>query len=263
MSTVLHAAWRYRGLIVTSVANEFKSRLARSRFGVAWLVLQPLAQVIIFATVMANVLASRIPGIENKYSYVVYLMAGISCWSLFSEIVTRCLTVFIDNGSLLKKIQFPRICLPLIVVGSALVNNVALLLIVIIAMPSMGIYPGVAMLWLPLLMLLTIALASGIGLLLGTLNVFSRDVGQVMQVVMQMWFWMTPIVYHLAVVPKELEVVLSFNPVVPLVASYQGLFLFGTGLSDGLAKVIVVAVLMLALSLFVFRRASAEMVDVL
>jgi lipopolysaccharide transport system permease protein len=263
MSTILHAAWRYRGLIVSSVVNEFKSRLARSRFGVAWLVLQPLAQVLIFATVMANILASRIPGIENKYSYVVYLMAGISCWSLFVEIVTRSLTVFIDNGSLLKKIQFPRICLPLIVIGSALVNNVALLVIVLIAMPLMGIYPGISMLWLPLLMLLTIALAAGIGLLLGTLNVFSRDVGQVMQVVMQLWFWMTPIVYHLAVVPKGLEAVLAFNPVAPLVASYQGIFLFGTGLADGLPKVVIITALMLALSLFVFRRASAEMVDVL
>jgi len=195
MSTIVHAAWRYRGLIVRSVVNEYKSRLARSRFGVAWLVIQPLAQVLIFATVMANVLAARIPGVENKYSYVVYLMAGISCWSLFSEIVTRSLTVFIDNGSLLKKIQFPRICLPLIVIGSALVNNVVLLVVVLVAMPLMGIFPSASMLWLPALMLLTIALAAGIGLLLGTLTVFSRDVGQVKPIVLDMWFWLTPNVY--------------------------------------------------------------------
>src|SRR5688500_3970007 len=117
METLLRAAWRYRGFVLSSIVNEFRSRLARSRLGVAWVVLQPLAQALIFATVLSGVLASRLQGVDNKYAYAVYLLSGILCWSLFVEIVTRCLSVFIDNGSLLKKMHFPRISLPLIVIG--------------------------------------------------------------------------------------------------------------------------------------------------
>src|SRR5688572_15195384 len=135
MSELAKAAWRYRGFVTTSVANEFKSRLTRSKIGTAWVVLQPLAQVLIFATILSNVLAARLQGVDNKYAYAVYLMSGILCWSLFVEIVQRCLTVFIDNASLLKKMQFPRIALPLVIVGSAAINNLALFGVMMLILP--------------------------------------------------------------------------------------------------------------------------------
>src|SRR5215472_11868964 len=112
---MVRAGWQYRGFIASSVVNDFKSRLSHTRFGVAWVVLQPLAQVLIFATILSNVLGARLSGSQSKYGYVVYLMAGTACWSLFTDIVQRSMTVFMDNGNLLKKIQFPRIALPSIV----------------------------------------------------------------------------------------------------------------------------------------------------
>lgn len=263
MTRLIHAAWRYRGFITTSVANDFKSRLSRSRFGTAWIVLQPMAQVLIFATVLSNVLAARLEGVDNKYAYAVYLMSGIACWSLFADIVTRSVTVFIDNASLLKKIQFPRISLPLIVIGSALVNNVALLLVIFAILPLLGVSFTTHMLWLPLLVALTVALAAGIGLLLGTLNVFARDVGQIVSVALQFWFWITPVVYPVHIVPEGFRMTLDLNPVVPLVASFHNVILFGRPPAQGLVYSAVVAATMLAISFFVFRRASAEMVDVL
>src|SRR5262252_3869671 len=182
---LIKAAWQYRGFIASSVVNDFKSRLSHTRFGVAWVVLQPLAQVIIFGTILSNVLGARLQGTTTKYGYVVYLMAGTACWSLFADIVQRCITVFIDNGVLLKKIQFPRITLPAIVVGIASVNNLAYLAIVLAALPVMAAYPNVHYVWLPVLMAMTISLAAGIGLFLGTLNVFARDTGQVVAVILQ------------------------------------------------------------------------------
>src|SRR5262245_62190898 len=155
------AAWQYRGFIASSVVNDFKSRLSHTRFGVAWVVLQPLAQVVIFATILSNVLGARLQGTSSKYGYVGYLMAGTACWSLFSDIVQRCMTVFIDNGALLKKIQFPRITLAAVVVGIASVNNLAYLAIVLSVLPVLAVYPGVHYLWLPLLMMMTIGLVAG------------------------------------------------------------------------------------------------------
>lgn len=263
MPELLKAAWRYRGFITTSVANEFRSKLVRSRLGTAWLVLQPLAQVLIFATVLSNVLAARLQGVDNKYAYAVYLMSGILCWSLFVEIVQRSLTVFIDNASLLKKMQFPRIALPLVIVGSASINNLLLLGVMLLILPLMGIFPDIHYLWLPVLMLLTIALATGIGLLLGTLNVFARDVGQVIAVVLQFWFWVTPIVYPITIVPEAFKATLVFNPVMPLVMGYHNVFVYGKSPPPELLNTAIVAVVVLGAALWVFRRASSEMVDVL
>jgi lipopolysaccharide transport system permease protein len=263
MVAMIKAAWQYRGFIASSVINDFRTRLLRTRFGVAWIVLQPLAQVLIFATILSNVLGARLSGSESKYAYVVYLMAGTACWSLFTDIVQRCMTVFIDNGSLLKKIQFPRIALPAVVVGIASVNNLAYLAIVLSVLPVLAVYPGVHYLWLPLLMVMTIGLAAGIGLFLGTLNVFVRDIGQVVSVLIQFWFWVTPIVYPLSIVPPAFRSTLAFNPVLPLVVGYQNVLLYRTAPPAQLTWLVLVVLVVLAAAMFVFRRASSEMVDVL
>jgi lipopolysaccharide transport system permease protein len=260
---LFRAAWRYRGFVVSSIVNDFRGRLARSRLGTAWVVLQPLAQALIFATVLSGVLASRLEGVENKYAYSVYLLSGILCWSLFVEVVTRCLTVFIDNGPLLKKMQFPRISLPLIVIGSALVNNVALLAVLLILLPILGFYPTIEWLWLPVLILITVALATGLGLLLGVLNVFARDIGQVMAVVLQFWFWVTPIVYPINVLPNEFKASLSVNPVAPLVMAYHSILVYQRAPGAELWLPALIAAVLLLLAFGVFRRASAEMVDAL
>src|SRR5215467_15260415 len=248
------AAWHYRRFIASSVNNIFKMMYSHTRFCVAWIMLQPLAQVLIIATILSNVLGARLSGSPNKYAYVVYLMAGTACWSLFTDIVQRCMTVFIDNGSLLKKIQFPRIALPAVVVGIASVNNLAYLAIVLSVLPVLAVYPGVHYLWLPLLMVLTIGLATGIGLFLGTLNVFVHDVGQVVSVLIQFWFWMTPIVYPLSIVPRAFRSTLALNPVLPLVVGYQNVLLYKTPPPSELRWVALVVVVMLGGAMFLFRR---------
>jgi lipopolysaccharide transport system permease protein len=263
MIAMTKAVWQYRGFIMSSVINDFRTRLSRTGFGVAWIVLQPLAHVLIFATILSNVLGARLPSSQSKYAYVVYLMAGTACWSLFTDIVQRCVTVFIDNGNLLKKIHFPRIALPAVVVGIASLNNLAFLAIVLSALPVLAVYPDVHYLWLPLLMFLTIGLAAGIGLLLGTLNVFVRDIGQVVSVLIQFWFWMTPVVYPVSIVPPAFRSTLDFNPVLPLVVGYQNVLLYRTAPPSQLAWLALVVVVVLSAAIFVFRRASSEMVDVL
>jgi len=219
--------------------------------------------VFIIAIILSNVLGARLSGSQSKYGYVVYLMAGTACWSLFTDIVQRCVTVFIDNGNLLKKLQFPRIALPAVVVGISSVNNLAYLAIVLSVLPVLSIYPNMHYLWLPLLMVMTIGLAAGIGLFLGTLNVFARDVGQVLSVLIQFWFWMTPVVYPVSIVPPAFKSTMAFNPVLPLVVGYQNVLLYRTSPPAQLLWLALVVVVVLSAAMFVFRRASSEMVDVL
>lgn len=108
MLTFLRNLWAYRGFVTSSIRNEFVARFARSRLGGLWMIIHPLAQVAIYALILSNVLAAKLPGIDNPYAYALYLTAGITAWSLFAEIVGRCLTLFIDNGNLMKKMRFPH-----------------------------------------------------------------------------------------------------------------------------------------------------------
>ena len=254
--------WRYRHFILSSIRTEFLARFIRSRLGGAWMILHPLAQVAIFAFILSAVLSAKLPGIDNQYAYAIYLMAGMLAWTLFSEIVSRCLTLFIDNGNLLKKIVFPRICLPLIVCGSALFNNALLFIAIIAIFALLGHVPGTTVAWLPLLLVLTMALALGLGLVLGVLNVFMRDVGQIVPVILQFLFWFTPIVYMANIIPEQYRAWLAFNPMIPIVTGYQNVLLYNRAPDwSGLGMIALVALALLAFSLLLFRKASPEMVD--
>lgn len=261
MAEVLRAVWRYRTFVMSAVLNDLRSRFARSRFGVAWVILQPLAQVIIFSTILSNVLAARLEGVDNPYAYSTYLLSGLLCWSLFADVLTRQLSVFVDNASILKKVNIPRSALPVIGVGSALVNHLALMAVVLVALPILGFRPNVYWLWLIPMGLLTVALGTGIGLFLGTFNVFLRDVGQATMVCLQFVFWMTPVVYPVSIVPDGAKALLSLNPVYPLVAGYQDLLVYARPPQLSLVPTSVFAIVTLGLAWFTFRRASSELVD--
>ncbi len=264
MKEILAAIWSYRQFILSSIKNDLRSRFARSKLGGLWMVLQPLAQVAIYALVLSRIMAAKLPGINNRYAYVIYLMAGMIAWSLFAEVVTRSLTIFVDNGNLMKKMAFPRVCLPVIIGGSSLVNNVLLLAMAVAVFVLIGHPLSVAMLWLPLLIGINLAFALGLGLILGVLNVFVRDIAQVMTVVLQLLFWLTPIVYMPSIIPDRLRILLDFNPMVHMVIAFQDVLLYGRAPGiPGLIVIAATAAFLLLLSLILFRRAAPEMVDVL
>ncbi|HKW80598.1 MAG TPA: ABC transporter permease [Casimicrobiaceae bacterium] len=259
-------AWRYRHFILSSIRTEFRARFARSKLGGLWMIIHPLAQAAIFALVLAEVMGTRLPvaAAGGRFAYAMYLLSGMLAWSLFSEIVTRCLTVFIDNGNLLKKMLFPRINLPLIIAGSALINNLLLLLAILLVFALVGHFPGPRLAWLPLLVLVTLLLALGVGLLLGVFNVFVRDVGQVVPIALQLGFWFTPIVYTPDIVPKDLRALVELNPMTPIVQGFQNIMVFDRPPQlAALAWILALTLLLLSAALVLFRRASAEMVDVL
>ena len=264
MLGMFKSLWNYRQFVLSSIIHEFKVRFARSRIGALWMILQPLSQVLIYALILSTVMAAKLPGINNRYAYALYLMSGTLAWSLFSEIVMRCLTLFIDQANLIKKMQFPRIALPAIVVGSALVNNLMLFVAIMLIFAIFGHLPAVEILWLPILTFATIAFSLGVGLTLGVINVFIRDLTHVVPIVLQLVFWATPIVYPIAIIPDRLQHLLVFNPLIPLVNAYQQLLL--NGIAPDLQQLGIIMLLscaLLGLCFFVFRRASPEMVDVL
>ena len=261
---MIRLLWQYRHFVLSSVKSEFASRFARSSLGGLWIVFNPLAQVAIYALILSNVLSARIQGIGSPYSFAIYLTAGILAWNLFSEIITRCLNLFIVHGNLIQKVMFPKVVLPAIAVGISVLDNFMLFLSIMLIFALLGHMPSIQVLWLPVLVLTTLALGIGFGLILGILNVFIRDISHVVPIILQIAFWFTPIVYPLSIIPESYRYLLYFNPMYPLVKAYQDVLVYGV--APQIAEVMLVlgfSLLLLGFGFILFRRASDEMADVL
>ncbi len=256
------AAWSYRGFITGSVKREFESRYRNSMLGAVWMVLNPLAMILVYTLVFSQLMKARLPGIDSEFAYSIYLCAGVFAWGLFAEIVSRAQTMFLDNANLLKKLSFPRICLPIVVVLNATVNFAIILGLFLCFLAISGNFPGFVLVAVLPLLVLQIAFAIGLGLVLGVLNVFFRDVGQFFGIVLQFWFWLTPIVYSVNVVPEAARPLIELNPMTQLVAAWQGIFVNGTWPHwSSLLPVALLALLFCAAGLALFRRHAGEMVD--
>ena len=132
----------YRGFIYGSVKREFQLKYRNSLLGAVWTVLNPLAMIVVYTVIFAQVMGARLPGIDSAFAYSIYLCAGILTWGLFVEIVGRGQNVFLENANLIKKQSFPRICLPIIIVLSAMVNFAIIFALFTLFLVLSGHFPG-------------------------------------------------------------------------------------------------------------------------
>lgn len=264
MNGLLKGVYQYRHFIVSSIRNELINQFVRSRLGGLWLVIHPLVMVAIYAFVLSAVLSAKFDGIDNDYAYAIYLTSGILAWTLFSDTLTRCLDLFVGNGDLLKKMRVPKATLPLITAGTVIANNLVLFGTIIVIFAFLGHPPTLAVLWMPVITAVLVLFAMGLGLVIGVLNVFFRDLAQLVPIILQFLFWFTPIVYPIVIIPEHIRPMLMFNPVYPLVSAYHDVLayqrapdLFALGVLG------LIGALLLILGLWLVRKANAEMVDLL
>ena len=263
MPLMIKALWGYRQFIASSVQREIQTRYRASLLGAFWTVAQPLALVVIYTVIFGRLLGARLPGHDEvPYAFSIYLCAGVITWTLFTEMLTQLSTVFLDNSTLIKKTAFPRICLPAIVTGTAMANFGIILSLYLGFLWWVDHLPGMAFLAMIPLVVLQILFTLGLGILVGTANVFFRDVAQFVGVLLQFWFWLTPIVYPATIVPERFQVLLGLNPFKPLIAAYQRIFLDQQWPDfASLLPLTFMTVGLLALGLWFFLRRAGEMVD--
>ena len=121
---MMRALWAYRGFILGSVRREFQSKYSNSLLGAAWTVINPLAMIVVYTVIFSQVMQAKLPGVDSKFAYSIYLCAGVLTWTFFAEVVSRTQNVFLEQANLLKKISIPRLCLPVIVVANASPANI-------------------------------------------------------------------------------------------------------------------------------------------
>jgi len=259
---LLRSAWTYRGFISGSVKREFQLRYRNSMLGAAWMVINPLAMILVYTVIFSQMMRARLPGVESHLGYSIYLCAGTLTWGFFSEVISRAQNVFIEQANLIKKISFPRICLPVIVVMNSALNFFIIFSLFVLFLLISGNFPGLVFLAIVPVLLLQIAFSIGLGTVLGVLNVFFRDVGQLMGVVLQFWFWLTPIVYPLSSLPAAAQPLVKLNPMTSLVTAYQAILVRGEPPAWGsLLPVLALSAVLCAVGMSLFRKHSGEMVD--
>ena len=259
---MLLALWNYRAFVLASVRREFEARYRASILGGFWAIANPIAQIAVYTLVLSEVMQARLPGVDTAYGYSIFLCAGIIPWLMFSEIVSRSTNVFVENGNLIKKLSFPRICLPATVVGSALLNFAIVFGLFLAFLLVTGRLPSTPLIALPAVVAIQVLLAAALGVLLGVANVFYRDTAQAVAIFLQFWFWLTPIVYPLAIVPERFHPIIEANPMTGVIVAYQDILLAQRWpdwirLLPALSAAVIVA----AIAMRFFRRRSGEMVD--
>jgi lipopolysaccharide transport system permease protein len=224
--SMFRALWDYRSFIFSSVARELGARYRESLLGALWSIANPLAMILIYTLVFSQFMRAKLVEHEaTPFAFSIYLCAGILPWTLFSETLTRLTTCFLENSNIIKKTSLPRVCIPAIVALSALANFAVFLALFLFFLALVGHWPGWLLLAIVPLLALQLLFTIGLGVFLGTLNVFFRDVAQFTALVLQFWFWLTPILYPMSILPEDIQKYFQLNPLQPLMASYQTVFL--------------------------------------
>jgi lipopolysaccharide transport system permease protein len=259
---MLRALWNYRSFIWGMVAREFRARYVSSLLGGLWSVIHPLALIAIYTIIFGGVMRARLPGRDDSLSYSLYLCAGLFPWFYFSEVLQRCQTVFLEHANLLKKMSFPRISLPVILLLSSTINFSIVFGLFVGLLLVTGRFPGWPLVAFFPLLVLQQAFALGLGIFFGTLNVFYRDVAQFVAVVLQFWFWLTPIIYTVAILPDTARRLVELNPLFGPTDAYQRIVLQAEWPPWSVAAYPAAAALIaLAAGFFAFQKLSGEIVD--
>jgi len=252
--------WAYRELIYFLAWRDIKVRYKQTAIGIAWALLQPLAMLLVF-----TIFFGRLAGLSPQgVPYPLFVFAALIPWQLFSRAVTESTSSLVTDQRLITRVYFPRIIVPISTIIAAFVDFLicCVLLVGLLLIYGQPLRP--TSLLLPALILLMLIAALGVGFWLSALNVEYRDVMYTVPFLNQLWFFITPIVYPITVVPAALRPLYGLNPMVGVVEGFRWA-LFGTGdVSVGLIISSTTSALFLFFTGCVwFRRRERTFVDII
>lgn len=248
----------YRDLLLVLLRKELTARYRGSVLGFAWSVLNPLAQAIIFYLVFGVYMRFQVP------HYLVTLLAAMFPWQCFVNSVNEGAFIFLSNPTLVKKVAFPRQAIPLVMNLQNIVHLCIALPIYTAFMIADGLYPGLVWIWgIPLMLLILLVFIYGLCLLLGSINLFLKDIGNLTSIIIQMAFFATPIMYTLSLVPPEYHWCFKVNPMAPLFICWRSLLLENTINSEFLPYAVLYAAFFFILGGLVFKKLQRRFAEVM
>lgn len=256
----LKELWEYRELFYFLVWRDVKVRYAQTVLGAGWAILQPVLTMVVFTLVFGNF--AKVP--SDGVPYPVFSLAALVPWTYFSKALTGSSGSLVANTNLITKVYFPRLITPLAPVLAALVDFAVAFVILLLVMLGFGIVPAPASLVvLPVLILATMTTAAGVGCWLAALNIHYRDVKYVVPFLIQIWMYMSPVVYPLSLVPERYQALYALNPMVGVIEGFRSVLLGTDMVSPGLiALSLGTGVALLVTGALYFRRTEDAFADV-
>lgn len=255
----LGEAWDYRSICLVLAQRALKVRYRQTLVGVAWVLIQPLALMAVF-TVFFGLLA-RLP--TEGVPYPLFYLSALSLWQVMVKVLNEGTASVVANASLVNRVYFPRVYFPVSVAIASLVDLIVNTIALAMVMLVFGVAPTPAIVIAPLLVAVGYATVLGCAFYLSALNVAYRDVGVMLPLIAQVWFFVTPILYSPSIVPANFQWLYYLNPLALVIGGYRWL-LFGTTPPPTVAwpLAISVAAFVCVTGYAFFRRRQATFADV-
>jgi lipopolysaccharide transport system permease protein len=255
----LRDLWHYRDLFYILTMRDVKVRYKQTALGAAWAILQPLLTMIIF-----SILFGKLAGMPSDgFPYPIFAFAGLLPWTFFSNALTSSGNSLVGNANLITKVYFPRMVIPAASVASGLVDFLVAFGLLIVLLFYYGIGFTLNFLMLPVLVVLTSLLATGLGMWMSALNVKYRDIRYALPFLVQLGMFATPIIYPASRVPENWRLLLWLNPLAGQIEAYRSAFLGKPFDWTGLGISAVLTFVILIYAAYTFRRMERSFADVI
>jgi lipopolysaccharide transport system permease protein len=259
--------WRYRELVYFMIWRDIKVRYKQTLLGASWAILVPFLSMVVFTIFFGRL--AKIP--SDNVPYPIWSYTALLPWTLFTNAITSAGRSMVAHRTMVTKIYFPRLIIPIASVLSGVVDFAIALLVLVGMMiyynsgQGYHVTPSLAVVWtLPLFLVLTLVTALGVGLWLAALNVIYRDINYILPFLTQFWMFITPIVYPSSMISEKWRLVYALNPMAGVVEGFRWALL-GTNTSPGpmLAVSTTIAIVFLISGLFYFRRMEHTFADMI
>lgn len=248
--------YNYRELIKTSVKKDIGGKYKHSFLGVLWSFINPLLQIAVYAIIFPLIMRNNIP------NYTVFMVCGLIPWNYFATVINRASFTFIENGNIIKKVYFPREILPLSLVTSETINFLISTIIIICFTLAYGMGLTKYVLLYPLVLLVQYILLLGISLIVSSVTVYFRDLQHFIGVLLQLFFYATPIVYSVETIPENFRWILKINPMTYIIEGFRDIFYYHQ-IPDVkmLGIVLVIGILLCIVGYLIFNKLQKKFAE--
>jgi lipopolysaccharide transport system permease protein len=254
----LRDLWAFRELLYFLTWRDVKVRYKQTELGVAWAIIQPLFTMLIF-----TLFFGRLAGVpSDNVPYPIFAFTGLLAWTFFSNAITNSGNSLVGSAHLITKVYFPRMIIPGAAVAAGLVDFAIAFVILVLLMIYYGVGITLNVLMFPVMVLLTTLLALGTGMWLSALNVKYRDVRFALPFMVQLWMYLSPVIYPTSFLPAKLRSLLLLNPMTGIIEGFRSA-LFGRPFNwIALAVSTVITLVLLIYSSYSFRRMEKSFADI-
>jgi lipopolysaccharide transport system permease protein len=256
----LSEVWLYRELLYFLTWRDILVRYKQAVLGVLWAILQPVLTMVVFTVVFNKGLNVESP--DPSIPYAIFSYTGLLPWQYFSGALSRSSSSLVGNSNLLTKVYFPRLVIPMSGVLSGLIDFAISFVVLLCLMAVYGIAPTWQMVFLPLLLLLATLTALSVSLWLSALNVLYRDVQYMIPFIVQLWMFVSPVIYSVKSIPQELRPLFYINPMTGVIGGFRWAVLGDQRPGAGLWVSVFIVLLLLVGGLYYFKRMERVFADV-